>query len=82
MNEIIAREREARQILEHSCIALVHKGPYPALGGSYARILARVREKGLNVLLPTREIYLKGPGVIFRGNPKMYLTEIQLPLAH
>ena len=26
------------------CFALVHKGPYPALGRSYARILAHMRE--------------------------------------
>jgi hypothetical protein len=29
--------------------------------------------------LPTREVYVKGPGLIFKGNPKNYLTEIQLP---
>lgn len=63
------------------CLALVHKGPYPALGRSYARILAHAHEKGVSVVLPTREVYLKGPGVIFRGNPKKYLTEIQLPVA-
>jgi len=63
------------------CVALIHKGPYSALGRSYARILTHVREKGLNVVLPTREVYLKGPGMIFRGNPKKYLTEIQLPVA-
>lgn len=28
---------------------------------------------------PTREVYVKGPGLIFKGNPKNYLTEIQLP---
>ena len=60
------------------CFALVHKGPYPALGRSYARILAYLHDKGLNVILPTREVYLKGPGFLFRGNPKKYLTEIQL----
>jgi hypothetical protein len=27
---------------------------------------------------PTREVYIKGPGMIFRGNPKKYLTEIQM----
>ncbi len=32
------------------------------------------------ITLPTREVYLKGPGIIFKGNPKNYLTEIQLPL--
>jgi hypothetical protein len=26
-----------------------------------------------------REVYVKGPGLIFKGNPKNYLTEIQLP---
>ena len=29
--------------------------------------------------LPTREVYVKGPGLIFKGNPKNYLMEIQLP---
>jgi hypothetical protein len=28
---------------------------------------------------PTREVCVKGPGLIFKGNPKNYLTEIQLP---
>jgi len=26
------------------------------------------------------EVYLKGPGMIFRGNPRKYLTEIQVPV--
>jgi hypothetical protein len=32
------------------------------------------------VALPTREVYHKGPGMIFRRNPKTYLTEIQIPI--
>jgi hypothetical protein len=28
--------------------------------------------------VPSRELYLKGPGLIFAGNPKKYLTEIQM----
>lgn len=62
-------------------LSLVHKGAYPALGRSYARILVHVRERELKIVLPTREVYVKGPGMIFRGNPKKYLTEILLPLA-
>ena len=27
---------------------------------------------------PTREVYIKGPGMIFKGNPAKYLTEIQV----
>jgi effector-binding domain-containing protein len=41
--------------------------------------LQQANERKLNLALPTREIYLKGPGMIFKGNPKNYLTEIQLP---
>ena len=43
-------------------------------------MLKYVKERGYEVALPTREVYLKGPGMIFRGNPKKYLTEIQLPI--
>jgi DNA-binding transcriptional MerR regulator len=61
-------------------LTLVHRGSYDQLGRSYAKILAETDRRQLKISLPTREIYLKGPGMIFRGNPKNYLTEIQLPL--
>lgn len=62
-------------------VSLVHRGPYTELGKSYERLFAYLHEKGLQAQLPSREIYLKGPGMIFRGNPKNYLTEIQVPVA-
>ena len=61
------------------CLTLVHRGPYEQLGLSYAKIFNKARERKLNIFLPTREVYVKGPGMIFKGNPKNYLTEIQLP---
>ena len=69
---------DVRELPGGRCVALLHKGPYNELGRSYAKILAFVKEKGYEVLLPTREVYLKGPGMIFKGNPKNYLTEIQM----
>ncbi|MCA9213840.1 MAG: MerR family transcriptional regulator [Planctomycetales bacterium] len=56
---------------------LVHLGPYDTLGDSYAKLLAYLKSKGYPQRAPCREVYLKGPGMIFRGNPKKYLTEIQ-----
>jgi len=50
-------------------------------GRSYAKILKRAEELKLKIALPTRGVYLKGSGMIFKGNPKNYLTEIQLPIA-
>ena len=52
---------------------------YHELGPSYAKILQQANERKLALALPTREVYVKGPGMIFKGNPKNYLTEIQLP---
>ena len=62
------------------CLTLVHRGSYDQLGRSYAKILSEVEHRKSKISLPTREVYLKGPGIIFKGNPKNYLTEIQLPI--
>lgn len=63
-----------------SCLSLLHKGPYDELGRSYEIILGHAKDKGYEIVLPTREVYIKGPGMLFKGNPKNYLTEIQLPI--
>jgi DNA-binding transcriptional MerR regulator/effector-binding domain-containing protein len=70
-----------RQLPGGRCVSLLHKGPYDQLGRSYAKILDYMHGKGFGVTIPTREIYHKGPGMFFRGNPKNYLTEIQMLIA-
>ena len=76
--ECAAEGIDVRELPGGRCVSLVHRGPYDELRRSYAKILAYVEEKGLKVDVPSREVYLKGPGMIFRGNPKKYLTEIQM----
>jgi len=56
-------------------ITIVHKGPYEAIGGTYRKIIDYMNKKQMKSKVPSREIYLKGPG-LFR-NPKKYITEIQ-----
>jgi DNA-binding transcriptional MerR regulator/effector-binding domain-containing protein len=70
-----------RELPAVRCVALLHKGPYDDLGRSYSRVLEHVRDQGYEVVLPTREVYHKGPGMIFRGNLRNYPTEIQIPVA-
>jgi DNA-binding transcriptional MerR regulator/DNA gyrase inhibitor GyrI len=82
----IRKEVDADGISIHTlpaarCLSLVHRGRYEQLGRSYARILGEAKARSANVILPTREVYLKGPGMIFKGNPKNYLTEILLPIS-
>jgi DNA-binding transcriptional MerR regulator/effector-binding domain-containing protein len=69
-----------RELPAVHCVTLVHKGPYDQMGRSYAKVLKWIKERNYNVVLPTREVYLKGPGMIFRGNPRNYVTEIRIPV--
>jgi effector-binding domain-containing protein len=60
------------------CVSLIHKGPYDTLRHSYQKIFGYINEKGYRKKLPSREVYRKGPGLIFKGNPNNHLTEIQV----
>jgi effector-binding domain-containing protein len=61
-------------------VSIIHQGPYDQLGRSYEKMAMYLKQKNYEVSAPPREIYIKGPGMIFRGNPKKYLTEIQFPV--
>ncbi len=67
---------EYRTIQGGRAFSLVHQGPYEELSRSYQKLYETLREKKIEVKLPTREVYIKGPGFIFRGNPKKYLTKL------
>lgn len=71
---------EVRTLPEVSCLTLVHRGPYEQLGHSYRRLWTEAKQRGLTLAGPSREVFLKGPGMIFRGDPRRYLTEIQQPV--
>lgn len=79
--EIVAPDISVRSLPGGRCLCLLHRGPYDQLGRSYAKILQEARERKMEIALPTREVYVKGPGLILRGNPENYLTEIQMPLS-
>lgn len=69
---------QVRELPGGRCVSLLHRGPYDELGRSYAKVFEYIQQQGYQQQSPIREHYLKGPGMIFRGNPKNYLTEIQV----
>ena len=75
---VVAPGIAVRELAGGRCVSLMHKGPYDTLGRPYAKILRYAKERDYQLVTPTREVYLKGPGMIFKGNPKSYLTEIQM----
>jgi DNA-binding transcriptional MerR regulator len=72
---------DVRELEGGRCISLVHRGSYDGLGRSYGQILDYAKSLDLTLLNPSREVFLKGPGMIFKGNPQKYLTEIQFLVA-
>ena len=67
-----------RELPGGRAVTLMHKGPYDELGRSYEKIITYIKEHEYEIVMPTREVYIKGPGMIFKGKPKNYLTEIQM----
>ncbi len=64
-----------------AAVALIHQGPYSSLGPAYKALIDHIHENRLTVHGPSREVYLKGPGIILPGNPKRFATEIQMLLS-
>lgn len=59
-------------------VCIMHVGPYDELGRSYQKLFEYMRDRKLEPQPPIREVYVKGPGMIFKGNPRKYVTEIQV----
>ncbi len=71
-------EIDVREFAGGRCVTLLHQGPYDELRIAYQRLFDYLKTKEYEPHIPIREVYHKGPGMILRGNPKKYLTEIQL----
>ncbi|MEM7154457.1 MAG: MerR family transcriptional regulator [Myxococcota bacterium] len=67
-----------RELSGGRALCLVHRGPYDTISKTYGRLLSEIRAQKLAPLLPSREVYIKGPGMLFAGNPAKYLTEVQI----
>ena len=67
-----------RELPGGRCVSFVHRGRYEQLGRSYARVFEYVNDHKYEVIRPTREVYVRGPGMFLKGNPENYLTEIQI----
>lgn len=61
-------------------LCTTHIGPYKTLFNAYEAVYAYAKENNLSLKSPFREVYIKGPGMILKGNPNKYITEIIFPL--
>lgn len=62
------------------CVSAIHIGPYEEISNSYKEVMDFIGSKQLVTMVPSREVYHKGPGMLLKGNPQKYETEILLQL--
>lgn len=78
--EVNKEEVKSRILKGGKAITIVYRGPYRDIGQSYKAIIDYMNNNNIVSQIPSREIYIKGPGVILPGNPKKFITEIQMLL--
>ncbi len=69
----------AKKLPAIKAVCTTHKGGYDTLNLAYKALLDYAGEHAVTCLTPAREVYVKGPGMIFKGNPNNYITEIIIP---
>jgi len=71
---------DCRVIGETRALCALHYGPYETLGDTYKILFDAIEARSLVAATPTREIYLKGPGLVFPRKKERFVTEIQIPV--
>lgn len=64
--------------IKAACVT--HIGSYETIQMAYQAIEKFAKENNLMLQPPFREVYIKGPGMLIKGNPNKYITEILFPL--
>ena len=76
----VKSHQESKNIKGGQYLTTIHQGSYNTLHQGYKELMDYAEAHKIKITTPSREIYLKGPGMIFKGNPKNYLTEIAIPI--
>jgi effector-binding domain-containing protein len=69
-----------KTIPKEKCLSYTYKGPYSNLDDIYKEMNNFMIENNIRHKLPNREIYIKGPGKLFKRSPKRYVTQILFPI--
>lgn len=73
--EVSSRVLEAG---EH--LITTHIGAYDTITQTYEAMKAEIARRQIRTSVPIREVYEKGPGMIFKGDPDSYRTVIMFPV--
>lgn len=71
---------EIKEMPRIKAVCVTHIGSYETLNNAYAAIDKYAAENSLKLVPPFREVFIKGPGMMLKGNPDKYVTEILFPI--
>lgn len=75
-----AKDIEIKTLPKIKAIKTTHYGKYDDLSYAYKAILDYAIANHIELQIPVREVYIKGPGIFMKGNPDKYITEIYIPM--
>lgn len=61
-------------------LCVTHIGSYETMHYAYEAIDRYAQDENLTLQPPFWEVFIKGPGMLIKGNPNKYITEILFPL--
>ncbi|KUP09418.1 hypothetical protein Q75_00395 [Bacillus coahuilensis p1.1.43] len=76
-SEVKGNDITTRTLASEKVISTIHIGPYETIHLAYKALTDYANEHGIEYETPFREIYIKAPGMILKGNPNKYETEVQ-----
>lgn len=71
---------EVKEMPRVKAVCTTHIGSYETMNAAYSAIDKYAAENGLMLMTPFREVFIKGPGMMLKGNPEKYVTEILFPI--
>lgn len=75
-----AKDIYIKTLSKSKVLKTTHIGKYEQLSYAYKAIIDYAKENKIELSIPSREYYLKGPGLFMKGNPDKYITEILIPI--
>lgn len=78
--EIRAQGITVKKLPAIKALCTTHEGSYGSFNLAYKTVTDYARNNHLIMKTPSRQKYIKGPGMIFRGNEAKYITEIIIPV--
>lgn len=71
---------EVKETPRVRALCVIHKGSYETMFQAYQEADAYAKQNGIKLQYGFREVFIKGPGMLLKGNPEKYITEIMLPI--